>query len=139
MSETSLPYTELLAQLQFHRHPMLVPSQRDDKVNEITTSEYQTGNYRVFVTNSAYVSDIVVTLNNFYIHLTFLDKNTVVLGLRHRVEESPGDLREVISDKLLSSIRQAMATGIDLGRFPLHRGRRYTAWNFHSNLIYAQG
>lgn len=139
MNDTTLPYNELLAQLQFHQHPMLVAVQRDEKVNEITTSVYQTGNYRVFVTNSAYVSDIVITLANFYIHLTLIDKNVVVLGLRHKVDEAPEDLQQVVCDKLLSSIRQAMATGIDLGRFPLHRGKRYTAWNFHSNLIYAQG
>lgn len=130
-------YETLIGILEATKHKALKSAQRDSLVNEITTSTYQTGSYQVFVTESGFVADIVLTIrDSFYLFVSFLDNHTVMLGANHRLNEAPQDLQSLIDSKLLDQIKYNATIGQDYGRFPQNRGKTLTAWNFHSNLIY---
>lgn len=129
-------YESLMAILEAKQHKSLKSTQRDLLVNETTVKDYQTGGYRVFITESGYVADIVLTIRDFYLFLSFLDNHTIMLGANHRLNEAPQDLQAVVDSALLDQIKYNATIGQDYGYYPQNRGKTLTVWNFHNNLIY---
>lgn len=130
------PYETLVAQLESLNHRALKSVQRDPLVNEITTKVYETGNYKVYLTESGFVADLVLTLQGYYLHLSFLDAHTVMLGATHRLGEAPQDLQATVNAELLNQVKYNITIGQDYGRYPQNRGKTLTVWNFHNHTIY---
>ena len=117
-------------------NPYILKSFENDKmVAKETTKKFITGKYTVYTTNSAYVTDLVVTVKGYKapVYIEFTSQFVIHLGFRHNLEEwEQQDIEAIFNSNLFDEIKDAINSGVRLKPIHYLTFKKYAVWDFNS-------
>lgn len=112
------------------------------EASEDTSMAYFAGKYKVYVTNSCYVTDLIITVKGYWqpVYLEFINKTTIHLGFRTNLKQwDKRVLKERFNEKLFDDIVQAVNEGQTIGTIHKKPFKHFAVWNFNTYDVLVKG
>lgn len=112
------------------------------EASEDTSMVYSVGKYKVYVTNSCYATDLIVTVKGYQqpVYLEFINKTTVHLGFRTNLKQwDKKVLKERFSEQFFDDLVQAINEGQTIGAIHKRPFKHFAVWNFNTYDVIIKG